>query len=151
VDGIIEKIYIAPQGGVNMQAVGEAEALAGSGLRGDRYCQKSGYWSGVDECQVTLIEMEHLEEIGQESGIQVANGEHRRNLVTRGIRLAVLAGKQFQAGEAVLEFDRPRPPCGYIETITEWGMTRALLGRGGICARIMRSGLIRINDPIVIL
>ena len=149
--GIVEKIYVAPQGGVIMQAVGETEALAGSGLRGDRYCQKSGYWSGVDECQVTLIEMEDLEEIGQKLGIQVADGEHRRNLVTRGIRLEFLAGKRFQAGEAVLEFDRPRPPCGYIETITERGMTRALLGRGGICARIVRSGLIRINDPIIIL
>ena len=133
-----------------MQALDEVEALAGCGLRGDRYCQRNGYWTGVDECQVTLIEMEHLEEISRKTGIQIASGEHRRNLVTRGIRLEVLAGKRFRVGKALLEFDRPRPPCGYIESLTERGMTRALLGRGGICARVIEGGLIQVNDPIVI-
>src|SRR5215831_3683558 len=130
-----------------MKALDEAQAVAGSGLSGDRYCQQSGYWTGVDECQVTLIEREYLDEIKQK-GIHVDNGEHRRNLVTRGIRLEDLAGKRFRVGEAVLQFDRPRPPCGYIEGITEHGMTKALIGRGGICASIVESGVIRVNDAI---
>ncbi len=150
-DSVIEKIFVAPAGGVKMQLVEEVEALAGAGLRGDRYCEGCGYYTDVDECQVTLIEAEDLETIAREKGLRVSNGEHRRNLVTRGIRLESLIGKQFQAGQAVLEFDRPRPPCRYVESITEPGMTKALVGRGGICARVVSPGLIRVRDPIVIL
>ena len=150
-DGIITKIFIAAQGGTAMQAVEEVEAIANGGLHGDRYANRNGYWTGIDECQVTLIESEDLEEIRQTKGLHVENGEHRRNLVTHGIRLESLLGKRFQIGEAVLEFDRPRPPCRYIESLTEPGMTRALLGRGGVCARVVQSGKIRTNDPIVIL
>lgn len=148
--GIVETIYITPKGSVTMQEAEQVEALANGGLRGDRYFERTGYWTGVDECQVTLIEIEGLEAIEQSTGIHVSHGEHRRNLVTRHIRLESLRGKQFQIGEAILEYDRPRPPCSYIQSITEAGMTRALVGRGGICARVVKSGIIRAGDTIVI-
>ena len=149
-DGAVVKIFITPAGGETMQEVEEVEALAGCGLRGDRYCKRSGYWTDVDECEVTLIEAECLEEI-RAKGISIEDGEHRRNLVTRGVRLDDLLGKRFQVGKAVLEYDRPRPPCGHVESLTEAGMTRALINRGGICARVVASGTIRPNDPIVVL
>ena len=149
--GAVVKIFVAPSGGVAMQAVEEIEAVAGRGLRGDRYSDRNGYWTGVDECEVTLIELECIEEIREKTGVSVTEGEHRRNIITQGIRLDSLLGKRFQVGTAVLEYDRPRPPCGYIESLTEPGMTRALLGRGGICARIVASGTIRPNDSIVVL
>jgi len=149
--GAVVKIFVAPSGGVAMQAVEEIEAVAGRGLRGDRYSDRNGYWTGVDECEVTLIESECIEEIREKTGVSVTEGEHRRNLITRGIQLDSLLGKRFQVGTAILEYDRPRPPCGYIESLTEPGMTRALVGRGGICARIVASGTIRSNDSIVVL
>jgi MOSC domain-containing protein YiiM len=128
------------------------EAVTNLGLRGDRYMERTGYWSGLDECQVTLIEGEIIHEISRQTGLRIENGEHRRNLLTRGVRLYELRGKSFQIGEAVLTFDRPRPPCGYIQLITQVGMTRALIGdRGGICARVLRSGIIRQGDSIEIL
>ncbi len=149
--GVVEKIFITPKGGAKMEAVDQAEALAGCGLRGDRYCERTGYWTATDECQITFIEAETLEQIVSTLGIRVQNGEHRRNVVTRGIMLDSLAGKKFRVGGALFEFDRPRPPCGYIESITEPGMTRALIGRGGICARVLESGMIRPNDGIEVL
>ena len=150
--GIVEKIFVTAQGGANMQAVEEVEAVVDGGLLGDRYQTRVGYYSGVDECEVTLIEGEALDDILRQTGIQVANGEHRRNIVTRGIRLNDLAGKTFTIGGATLAYDRPRPPCHYVETITEPGMTRALTGgRGGICVRVVKGGLIRTGDPIQLL
>lgn len=147
--GFIEEIYIAPQGGAKMVKVEEIEAVANLGLKGDRYLKRTGYWTGVDECEVTLIEKETIEQISTESNLQVSNGEHRRNLVTKGIRLHDLSGKRFSIGEAILEYDRPRPPCSYIQSITQVGMTRALRGnRGGICASVVQSGVIRVNDVI---
>ena len=149
--GVVEKIYIASQGGVGMQRVDQVEAVANCGLKGDRYFKRTGYWTGVDECQVTLIASEDLEEIEQTAGVRVTGGEHRRNLITRGIELEKLRGKRFQVGQAVLEYDRPRPPCSYIQSITERGMTKALVGRGGICSRVVQSGLIQAQDPVLVL
>ena len=135
-----------------MQSVDQAEAVVDGGLSGDRYQAHVGYYSGVDECEVTFIEGEALDDILRQTGIQVAQGEHRRNIVTRGVRLHDLMGKQFIVGGATLIYDRPRPPCHYIETITEPGMTRALAGgRGGICVRVVKAGVIRVGDSIDVL
>jgi MOSC domain-containing protein YiiM len=132
-----------------MQSVPEVEAVAGKGLAGDRYLMRTGAWTDDDECQVTLIEGEALDEIIATTSVQVSQGQHRRNLVTRGIRLAELAGNTFSIGDAVFEYDRPRPPCRYIQTVSEESMTKALgRNRGGICARVLTSGTIHVNDEI---
>ena len=150
--GTIEEIYIAPQGGAPMQRVEQIQAEADCGLCGDRYMQRTGYWTGIDECQVTLIDKESIDWIRETTDIQVANGEHRRNIITQGIRLEELQGRRFAVGEAVLEYDRPRPPCSYIQGLTQKGMTRALGGtRGGICARVVQSGVIRVKDTVQVL
>ena len=149
--GTVHEIYVAPEGGARMQKVHEAEAVASMGLKGDRYCERVGHYSGWDECQVTLIEAEDLEAVAAASGLGVLHGEHRRNIVTRGVRLAELAGRAFRAGEAVLAFDRPRPPCAYIESLTEPGLTRALVGKSGVCALVVKGGVIRPGDEVTLL
>ena len=150
--GVIEKIFITAKGGEPMQALQEVEAVEGRGLRGDRYLERSGYWTSVDECQVTLIQGEALDEITSTTPLRVLNGEHRRNLVTRGIDLIDLLGRRFQIGEAIFEYARPRPPCTYIQGLTgQPGLTRSLGHRGGICVRVVQAGRIRLQDPIVIL
>lgn len=149
--GLVEKIFVTGAGGAAMQAVETVTAIRHEGLQGDRYREKTGYWTQVDECQVTLIDADALETIERETGVKVMDGQHRRNLVTRGIDLDQLAGCLFRVGEVVMVFDRPRPPCGYIAALTEPGMTRALMGRGGICAGVVRGGIIRVQDPIAIL
>lgn len=150
--GSVEEIYVAPKGNVRMQLVPEVKVLVGGGIEGDRYYEGTGYWTQFgDVCQVTLIEAEDLEEIRDEVGLKVHNGEHRRNIITRGVRLADLEGARFRIGEAVLEYDRPRPPCRHVQELTEPGMTKALKRRGGICARVVEGGAIRSEDAIEVL
>ena len=147
----MEAIFVTARGGEPMVKVNEVRAVEDEGLEGDRYVTRTGYWTNIDECQVTLIEGEVLDQIEKESEVRVRNGEHRRNIVTRGIELEALAGRQFTVGDAVMIFDRARPPCGYIQTITQKGMTKALGGlRGGICARVMKSGTIKLRDTIAL-
>jgi MOSC domain-containing protein YiiM len=152
-EGIVAQIYVAASGAAEMQQLGSVEALAACGLRGDRYANRTGYWCGVDECQVTLIEGEILVRIAEDTGLTIKTGEHRRNIVTWGIRLYHLLGKQFTVGQAVFEYDRPRPPCSHIQAVTgQPGMVKALFSqRGGIGARVLKSGVIRVNDPISVL
>jgi MOSC domain-containing protein YiiM len=148
-NGVVEGIYVTGEGSAAMERVEEVRTVEGCGIEGDRYCAGTGYWTRYgDVCEVTLIESEDLDYIENELGISVKNGEHRRNIITRGIRLGDLRRKKFRVGETVLEYDRPRPPCRHVQNLSEPGMTRALKGRGGICARVVQSGSIRAQDAI---
>ena len=147
--GVVEGIFIASKGSAEMERVEEVRTIEGCGIEGDRYCEGTGFWTRYgDVCEVTLIESEDLDYIQNELGISVKNGEHRRNIITSGVRLGDLRRKRFRIGEAVLEYDRPRPPCRHVQDLSEPGMTRALKGRGGICARVVKGGKIRARDAI---
>ena len=164
--GTVEEIFVTGEGSAAMERVEEVRAVERratgerslgrhaverGGIEGDRYRQDTGYWTPYgDICEVTLIEGEDLDEIENEC-LGGKNGEHRRNIITRGVDLESLRGCRFRIGEVVLEYDRPRPPCKHIQDMTEPGMTRALKRRGGICARVVEGGLIRSRDEISIL
>lgn len=146
--GKVEEIFVTTQGSAAMESVEEVETVEGGGIKGDRYYEGTGFWTQYgDVCQVTLIEGEHLDEI-EEQGLTIKSGEHRRNIVTRGVDLLALRGKRFRIGEVVLEYDRSRPPCKHVQDLSERGMTRALKNRGGICARVVEAGAIRPGDEI---
>ena len=147
--GVVEEMYVTAKGSAQMERVEKVRTIEGCGIEGDRYCEGAGFWTRFgDVCQVTLIEGEDLDYIEDELGIWVKNGEHRRNIITRGIRLDEMRRKRFRIGEAILEYDRPRPPCRHVQDLSEPGMTRALKGRGGICARVVKAGWIRTRDAI---
>ena len=147
--GIVEGIYVTPQGSQEMERVEEVNTIEGCGIEGDRYCEGTGFWTQYgDVCQVTLISAEDLDYIESELDIRVRDGQHRRNIITRGIDLGDLRGARFKVGEAILEYDRPRPPCRHVQEMTEPGMTRALRGRGGICVRVVQAGKVRAGDAI---
>jgi MOSC domain-containing protein YiiM len=151
--GIVEGIFLAPEAGAQMKSVQAVNALEGCGLKGDRYCAGTGHWSRFGRvCEVTFIAGEDLEYIEREAGVGVKNGEHRRNVVTRGISLKALRrGERFRVGEVAFEYRGLRSVCQYIERLTEPGMTQALKGRGGICARVIENGKLRVDDEIDLL
>ena len=151
--GFVEGIFLAPEAGAEMKSVQAATALEGCGLVGDRYCAGLGHWSRFGRvCEVTFIAAEDLHDIERETRVGVNNGEHRRNVATRGISLKALRrGERFRVGEVVFDYRGPRSVCRYIERLTEPGMTQALKGRGGICARVIENGTVRVGDEIEVL
>ena len=147
--GVVEEIFVTSKGSAAMERVDEVRTIEGCGIEGDRYCEGTGFWTRYgDVCEVTLIEGEDLDFIEDELGISVKQGQHRRNIITRGIRLLDLRKKRFRVGEVLFEFDRSRPPCKHVQDLSEPGMTRALKNRGGICARVIEAGRIRPQDAI---
>jgi MOSC domain-containing protein YiiM len=148
--GFVQGIFLAPEGGAEMRSVQATTALEGCGLKGDCYCAGTGHWSRFGRvCEVTFIAAEDLHNIEREADVGVKNGEHRRNVVTRGISLKALRrGERFRVGEVVFKYCGPRSVCRYIEWLTEPGMTQALKGRGGICARVIENGTVRVGDEI---
>jgi MOSC domain-containing protein YiiM len=151
--GFVQGIFLAPEGGARMKGVRAATALEGCGLEGDRYCAGTGHWSRFGRvCEVTFIAAEDLDDIERETGVSVKNGEHRRNVVTSGINLKTLRrGERFRVGGVVFEYRGPRSVCRYIERLTEPGMTQALKGRGGSCARVIENGKVRVGDEVELL
>jgi MOSC domain-containing protein YiiM len=155
--GIVDQLFVTDHGGRPMVAVGEVEAVPGCGLRGDRYCEGTGFYVPYDVCQVTMIAVEDLESAAEMFGVVVGEGEHRRNIVTRGLDLPALRGRSLTIGEVRLSYERPRPPCGYIQKLTgQKQFTKALGGRwgsprGGICLTVDSGGAIRVGDPIEVL
>lgn len=128
------------------------EAVAGRGLKGDRYLLKTGRFSRGPLVEVTLITAEAVEKMTADFGVAVTEGQHRRNVVVRGVDLEALHGRRFSIGDrVVMEYGQPRPPCGYLERITEQGMTRAM-GRGaGIGVKVIVGGEIREGDEVRLL
>jgi MOSC domain-containing protein YiiM len=149
--GTVESIFVAPEDAAPMESRESVEAVTG-GLRGDRYCTGRGYYSPYDVCQVTLIAAEGIETIRAETGIDLTDGRHRRNLVVRGGDLRDLLDATFTLGGATLRGTRPRPPCAHVEQVAgESGVARALGdGRGGICADVLEGGDIAVGDEIEI-
>ncbi len=152
--GSIEEMYLTGSAGEPMQRCAEVVAIAGRGLEGDRYLLGTGRFSPRDVCEVTLISAEGLEIMKRDFGVAVGEGQHRRNWVTRGIDLESLRDRRIAIGGdgVVVEYDRPRPPCGYLQRITEPGMTKAM-GRGGagIAVRVIKGGVVREGDALTIL
>jgi MOSC domain-containing protein YiiM len=134
-----------------MDPRGAVEAVPG-GIEGDRYCTGRGYYSPFDVCEVTLVAAEAIERAREEFGVDLTDGRHRRNVVTRGFDVHDLLETTFRVGGAVLRGTRPRPPCAHVEDVAgESGVARALRGgRGGVCAAVREPGPVRVGDRVVV-
>ena len=142
-DGRVEWIGLRPSRGAAVQAVASVDAVGGSGLVGDRYNGGSG------KRGVTLIQAEHLPAIAALSGHDaVAPALLRRNLVVSGIPLVALKGRRFRIGEVVLEGTDSCDPCSQMEAALGPGGYNAMRGHGGLCARILEGGTLRIGDRV---
>ncbi|HVD56934.1 MAG TPA: hypothetical protein VNC17_08815, partial [Thermoleophilaceae bacterium] len=137
-EGRVEAIAVARAAEAPMQLVDEALARAGRGLEGDRYFNGAGTFSNPASSghDLTLIEAELLEAITLRSGHTPGALDARRNLVTRGIDLNALVGRQFTVGEVGCVGRRLCEPCAHLERLTEVGLLRALVHRGGLRADI---------------
>ena len=150
--GQVEAIHIAVAASAPMQSLGEVEAVAGEGLAGDRYIAGIGFYStrptdpGARE--VTLFEAEVLDALAAEHGISLSPAEHRRNLTTRGVRLHDLLGRRFNVGEVVLEGVKDCPPCEHLDSLVGKPVLGPLVNRGGLRARVVLGGTIRVGDRI---
>jgi MOSC domain-containing protein YiiM len=148
--GRVEGIFIAPTGGEPMRSVAEVLAVAGEGLEGDRYFSRVGTWSdrpGTGRA-VTLIESEAVEQAGRDHGFEMPAGDVRRNIVTRGVPLNHLVGKEFTVGNVRLRGMRLCEPCAYVAELTGHPLVKALTHRGGLRAEIVEGGTILVGDPV---
>jgi len=142
--GSVQWIGIRPKRKEPLLFVEKVEALTRKGLAGDHF---SG--SGSSKRQVTLIQYEHVSAIASIMNIpDLSPGLLRRNIVVRGINLLSLKDKQFWVGDALLEYTGECHPCSRMEENLGAGGYNAVRGHGGITARILQGGTIKVNDVV---
>lgn len=145
--GIVAAICISPAVGAPMRRVEDVEAVAGAGLKGDRYATAEGSYNKgrPGKRQVTLVNGLFF----PDSGFEYV--EARRNIVTLGVELMDLIGKEFQVGEARFRGLKYCDPCLRPSKLS--GNPRAFKDafhdRGGLIAEVLTSGLIRVGSPII--
>ena len=138
-------IGLRPARRAPMQAVETAMLAPGEGLAGDRW---AGAATGAR--QVTLVAAEHLVAVAGYLGLEsVAPERLRRNLVVSGLNLLALKGRRFRLGDAVLEHSGECHPCSRMEDEFGPGGYNAVRGHGGITARVLQGGDIRLGDAVL--
>jgi MOSC domain-containing protein YiiM len=142
--GRVEWIGVRPARGVPMQVVAEAQIDIGRGLTGDRF-----RGSAASKRQVTLIQAEHLPVLAALLGAGAIDpSQLRRNIVISGINLLALQRSIFAIGETRLEGTGGCHPCSRMEAELGAGGFNAMRGHGGITARVLSSGTIRVHDTV---
>ena len=137
--------------GVPMEARDTVDAVTGVGLAGDRYALATGKYSDTNRGprDVTLIEREAIDAVRAEDGIEVAEADTRRNVVTEGVPLNHLVGCTFRVGAVTLRGLRLSEPCAYLEQLTGIaGINRAFVHRGGLRVEVVSGGPLRVGDVI---
>ncbi len=119
-------------------------ALPGRGLAGDHRSKRAS----ASARQVTLIQAEHLPVISALTSGEATPEQLRRNLVVSGVNLLALKERRFRIGKAVFEGAGLCHPCSRMEEALGPGGYNAVRGHGGLLARIIEEGEVRVGDEL---
>ena len=141
--GRLDWIGLRPARRAPMRSVAEARLTVADGLVGDRYAGSGG------QRQVTLMQAEHLPAVAAFAGLErLEPAALRRNLLVSGLNLLALNGAAVRIGDALLEVTGPCHPCSRMEETLGIGGYNALRGHGGLTARVLQPGVIRLGDAV---
>jgi MOSC domain-containing protein YiiM len=139
--GRIEAIWIKRAHRGPMDAMREANLIAGRGLEGsvDRSRRR----------QVTLLEREAWERCEAQVGGTAEPSRRRANILVSGLRLARTRGRVLVIGSARIVVGGELTPCERMEEIVP-GLQDAMRPewRGGVFAQVIVGGTIRVGDRI---
>ena len=143
--GVVESIWVAAAAGQATELCDIARALPGLGLEGDRHALSTGTFpTGIPGSALTLVAGEVCDSFDP----PLTADEHRRNVVTRGIDLNALVGRDFTIGAVRCRGMRLCEPCVVVERYSSRSILRPLVHRGGLRADLLEEGTIRVGDPI---
>lgn len=147
IQGRVEAIVVRGAPRDPARQVMQTQALAGIGLADDRLGQRGE--AELSTRQVTLIQQEHLPLIAAFARTGAIDPvDLRRNLVVSGLNLLSLKNAHLRVGEALIQLVGPCHPCSRMEDVIGPGGYAAMRGHGGMTARVLTGGAIRVGDVV---
>lgn len=146
--GVVSYIFICPVRGQPMQSVQSVRAITGLGLEGDRYSTGDGSWNRdrPGSRQVTLINLRSF------NGTGFFPADSRRNIVVNGMELMPLIGKYFRLGGVLMLGVKYCEPCHRPDKLSgKDGFQDQFCDRGGLLAEVVESGVVSVNDSVLVL
>jgi MOSC domain-containing protein YiiM len=124
--------------------VAEIGCVAGRGLRGDRFFDHKENYKG----QVTFFAWETYQAICRALAVEdKPPSAFRRNVITGGVDLNGLIGREFWVQGVLFRGTEECRPCYWMEQAFAPGACEFLKGRGGLRAEILSNGILRANTP----
>lgn len=149
---VVERLFLGPARGEAQLECRQLELLAGQGVVGDRHFARAD-WAGQ---QLTLVEAEEIERFCAHAGRANDLSITRRNVVTRGIRLNTLVGRQFRLGTCLLVGVETCEPCRTLgqrlgsAAMSSAEVVKYWVGRGGLRADVLASGRVASGDALTV-
>lgn len=140
--GKVEWMSIRPEKRGAVKIMEQVSVSEKEGLVGDHYSGQSG------KRQVTLIQKEHLDTVASILKKEIDPGLTRRNIVVSGINLLAFKDLIFRVGEVSLQMTGLCHPCTRMEKNFGPGGYNAMRGHGGITAKVIKGGNIKIGDEV---
>lgn len=154
--GRVDAILLRPARLAPMLSVSEVLVEVGRGLIGDRRSATLKTGELAQKREVSLFQAEHLPVVASWMGLPEPDPARlRRNLVVSGINLLSMRSLfadvclQWQFGdEVMLEITGTCEPCSLMEAELGAGGYNAMRGHGGVTARVVVGGTIRVADLV---
>ena len=144
----IKAINISNLSGENTFYINQAILDKNKGIVNDRYYEN---YKNVHD-QVTLIESEKIDNFLKIMKVKLYYKDFRRNIITSGIDLNQIVGKKIQINNVVLKVHQLCQPCKYLQNkLNINNLVKMLLNKSGVCAEIIKSGEISVNNKIKII
>jgi MOSC domain-containing protein YiiM len=121
-----------------MEELREARVIENAGMDGCAHARPGG------KRQVLLMDIETLRTM------DLAPGITRENITTEGLNVnALTVGQRLRVGLVELEVSAVCEPCELMEKIRA-GLMAELQGRRGMLCRVLRGGVVKQGDAIVL-
>lgn len=151
---ILHAIIIGEDAGKPLHYVDSVEAVAGKGLKGDRYYYGKGTFNKPQLSQtvreISILPYASLAECNARTASTLNFLDLRRNLIIQNFDAEMLGDKEFTLGTATFKLVRTCPPCRYLSRLLGTDIMTGLKYIGGYRAAIVKSGIIAAGDEVVI-
>ena len=142
------EICIANKSGSGMVKIPSVDVVAKKGIINDRYFNDNN----EPDIQITFIESENIDYYNEKFNLKIPYLNFRRNIVTKGIKLNDLIGKELLINQTKIKgIDLCRPCKELQEKLGLDNFIKEFLKKGGLRCEILTSANIKVGDEIKVL
>ena len=151
----VENIFITKTRREQPHEIEAAKLEAGKGIIGDRYHERALEFLAVGDQvpsnHISVISKEELASFLERNNAEIDYADFRRNVLTSGIDLRELIGRQFKLGSALCQGIEDCDPCVFLAATVHRSVLPEMKEKAGLRAIILEDGDLKIGDTITLL